>query len=177
MNGSPVRNKRTVAGAAVFVFVYVFFVPWLWPLPEVTAEIPDRADLGQDIEIPITVSAWHSNVDVYEVRFYVDYYASTAKGEEGITYPIMVLQRPPRRYRGVWGFNHITRPWSDTVTVTVPLKKTAEDKLLGPGVLSGKLDVSISYRPGYTPERLPIVDHSRQTTISVPFAITLSGNP
>ncbi|MCC6489070.1 MAG: hypothetical protein IT364_16340 [Candidatus Hydrogenedentes bacterium] len=175
MDWNSVRTRQMLIAAAVVVFVYLFFLPWVWPTPEVTAQIPERATLGQDIEIPISVFAWHSNVDVYQVRFYVDYYASTAKGEGGITYPIMVLQRPPRQYRGVWGFNHLTRPWSDTVSVTVPLKKTAEERLLGAGLLSGKLDVSISYHPGRTPRNLPTENLARQTTISVPFSITLSG--
>ncbi len=177
MNLANLQPKHIMGAVAVLIFLYVFFVPWLWPEPEVYADVPETAVLGQDLEIPITVSAWHSNVDVYQVRFYVDYQGSTARGEEGIFHPTVVLQREGQRYRGVWGWNHLTRPWSETLIVTVPLRQFAEEKLLGPGTLSGKVDVSINYHPGRTIRAPYPADHTRQAMLSVPFQMTIQDSP
>ncbi len=174
MNLSSLQPKHIVIGIVVAAFVYLFMVPWFWPLPEVDAQIPQSAVLGQDIQIPITVSAWHSNVDVSLVRFYVDYYGSTAKGEDGLFNPTPVLQREARRFVGVWGFNHLTYPWSETIYVTVPLSQFANEKLLGPGTLAGKVDVTFNYRPGHVGRYGPGYDYTQQRMLSVPFQITMT---
>jgi hypothetical protein len=174
MNLSSLQPKQIGVGIAVVAFVYLFIVPWTWPLPEVEAEVPETAALGQDIQIPITISAWHSNVDIYNVRFYTDHYGSTAHGEEGLFYPTPVLDREARRFVGVWGYNHLTYPWSETIYVTVPLSQFAQEKLLGPGILRGKVDVNFNYRPGHVGRRMAGHDYTRQTMLSVPFTITIT---
>ena len=174
MNLVALQPKHILGALGGVLAAYLIVLPWFWPLPEVSARIPESVPLGQDLEIPITLSAWHSNVDVYLVRFYVDYYGSTAKGEEGLFYPVPVLERKARRFRGAWGHNHLTRPWSETFAVTVPLRQFAEQKLLGPGMLTGKVDVSFNYHPGFV-QRMPYpVDQTRQAMLSVPFQIAVT---
>jgi len=174
MNLSSLQPKHIAIGIAAAAFLYLFFVPWAWPMPEVEAQIPQSAVLGQDIQIPITISAWHSNVDIYNVRFYVDYHGSTAHGEEGLFNPTPVFDKQGQKYIGVWGFNHLTYPWSETMYVTVPLSQFANEKLLGPGTLTGKLDVNFNYRPGHVGRYGPGHDYTRQHMASVPFQITIA---
>lgn len=174
MSLSSLEPKHIVASVLVVLFAYLFVLPFAWPVPEVAAEIPDTAVLGQDIQIPITLSAWHPNVDVYNVRFYTDYHGSTAHGEEGLFYPTPVLDREARRFVGVWGYSHLTYPWSETLYVTVPLSQFANEKMLGPGLLKGKLDVNINYRPGHVGRYGPRHDYTQQRMLSVPFEITIT---
>ncbi len=174
MNFSSLEPKHIVAGVLGVLFLYLFMLPIAWPEPEVEAEIPTSAVLGQDIQIPITISAWHSNVDIYMVRFYTDYHGSTAHGPDGLFNPTPILEREARRFVGVWGYNHLTFPWSETIYVTVPLSRFAGEGLLGPGVLKGKVDVNVNYRPGHVGRYGPGHDYTQQKMLSVPFEIAIA---
>lgn len=165
---------KAIGGVVLAVaIVYLFVLPWVVPPPRVSASIPAEVSLRNDPEIVATVRAWHGNVNVDGMRFYVDYYASTAKGPEGLFFPVMLFEgdaeqrgRSPRR-------SIFMRPWRRSLTVKLPLRDFARQRLVGPGVLEGKLDVSLSYiRPGRRPR--PLTGHlPRQVTESVPFRITV----
>jgi hypothetical protein len=174
MSFSSLEPKHIIGGIAAAIFIYLFILPIAWPLPEVEAQIPNAVMLGQDIQIPITISAWHSNVDIYNVRFYTDYHASTAHGDEGLFNPSPVLDREARRFKGVWGYSDLTYPWSETIYVTVPLSQFAKQKQLGPGILKGKVDVNFNYRPGHVGRHGPVYDYTRQQMLSVPFEISIT---
>ena len=115
-----------------------------WPAPQVTASIPDTVPLSEDLQIPIVVKAWHSNVQVGQIRFYVDYQASTAKGSKGLFDPAVLFEAAPPAAPGFFARNILTRPWSKRLEVTVPLRDFAQQELLGQGLLVGKLDVTLN---------------------------------
>ena len=161
--------KRIAFGVGIALVVYLALIPLFWPQPTVSAVIPDTVSLKQDPEMEITVRAWHSNVDVSQVRFYADFYASTAKGPNGLFDPALLLETRPREFRGFLAASPITRPWSKRITVTLPIREFTEQGLVGPGILEGKLDVTVCYA---TKGRRHMLSH--HVMESVPFRIVVN---
>lgn len=164
-----VGPKQGAAGIGAALVAYFALLPFLWPQPTAIASIPTAISLNQDTEIEITVHAWHSNVDVSQVRFYADFSTSTAKGPNGLFDPVVLLDAPPREFRGFLAASLLTRPWSKRLKVTLPLGEFAQQGLVGPGTLEGKLDVTIHFaaknRRGTS---------SRQVTEAISFRIAVS---
>ncbi|MBI5092268.1 MAG: hypothetical protein HZB26_07445 [Candidatus Hydrogenedentes bacterium] len=165
--------KRVVGGVLVVFAFYLVLPPMICPPPHATASIPETMSLREDPEFTAVVRAWHSNVNIVSVRFYVDYYASTAKGPKGLFNPTILYQGAPRDFSGLFDSSPLTYPWSKRLDLKLPLRDFAAQGLVGPGVLEGKLDISLSYlyrgerhAPGLKP---PLT----QRTQSVPFRIEI----
>jgi len=128
--------------------------------------------LADELKIDLSIFAWHRNFDVQQVRFYVDYWSSSAKGEEGLFNPVPVLEREARHFPSFFSRNPFTWPSEQRITVSVPLAEFAEKRLVGPGVLEGKIDVTFTYAPGVRGRRVPY-DATRMATQSIPFHIEI----
>jgi hypothetical protein len=118
------------------------------------------------------VSAWHRNVHAHQVRLYVDYTASTAKGANGIFYPELIVEGEATRFTGSFSRSPITWPYTETIDTKIDLGKYAAQGLLGPGELIGKVDVMFNYHPGRAGKSFGR-DRTRTATKSVPFQITI----
>ena len=164
--------KRGLAAAACAIVVYFVLFPLLWPGPTVGAVVPDEVRMNDTLPIRASVSAWHSNVHIHQVRFYVDYTATTATGPKGIFYPELIVQRDAVRYAGSFGRNPITWPFSQYVDAQLDLNKFVEQGLIGPGELIGTIDITFNYHPGRGGKTINR-DRTRTATKSVPFSITI----
>jgi hypothetical protein len=147
-----IKKPRTklIAGIALGMFYYVFVTPMFWPAPRVVTRLPTGASLDEDLPIEVVVSAWHANVEVRQVRFYVDSARSTAAhGPHGPLQPLILYRESgPRRH--VWSFwqvNRLTWPRWTRLQVVLPLPELAAQGLTRPGVLRGKVDVELDYVP------------------------------
>ena len=168
------RAKQAGGGALGIAVVYIIVVPFFWPLPDVSAVIPTEAGLQDVMKMNVAVHAWHPNVDITRVRFYVDYTNTTAKGTEGIFYPQHIIERTGKTFGGFMGRTPISMPYTQRLAAEIDLGKFADEGLLGPGELIGKLDISFNYatsRPGKSFRR----DPTRSATRSVPFRIDIHG--
>jgi hypothetical protein len=179
MLGSPPLMWRLIKGlVGLFggvLFVYLFVVPIIaWEPPVARVNLPESWPKGHDLPLQITLTAQHANFDVASIRFYVDYHGSSAKGPEGLFYPAMIFEQRPRSIRGFWQQSWLTYPHTRTLDVTAPLQSFTEQGLLGPGTLTGKVDVnyvSIERRAG---KQMPGVDRMRPGMTSVPFSMTIT---
>jgi hypothetical protein len=171
---SPARTAIIAVLAALGIYLVV--LPLFWPAPEVAASIPDTVSLSEDLQIPIVVKAWHSNVRLGQVRFYVDHSASTAKGPKGLFDPAVLLEAAPPPPMGFFARNILTRPWSKRFEVTVPLRDFAQQELLGQGLLVGKLDVTLNCPVVTLGKRAAGTPRGRTIPVmrSVPFQITVT---
>lgn len=167
------RSRLWLAVPCVVLFLYLVVSRFAWRAPSVLAEIPAEAALSQDLTCTVQLKALHGNFDVASVRFYVDFYASTAKGPKGLFNPVMVYEQRPRSILSAWSMDLFTYPHSLEFPVTVPFRDFAQQGLLGPGTLTGKLDVNyVSCQPS-PGKSMPGVDRMRPGTQSVPFTITI----
>jgi hypothetical protein len=174
MSGARQPLKALAICAGISLLGYLIVLPMLLPLPTAEADVPATASLTEDLSFEVRLSALHSNYDVAQIRFYVDFYASTAKGEKGLFNPILVFEQRPRSMNGVLAVSHLTWPHTERYTVTVPLREFATQGLVGSGTLAGKVEVTYSY---YTPRvgrRIPGADRTSQSTSSVPFSVTIT---
>lgn len=167
-------GKPVLTGIGVALFVYLFAVPIaLWRPPSVRAGLPASWPVNQDLTFTVRLNALHGNFDVVSIRFYVDHYGSTAKGPEGLFYPSVVFEQPPRAVRSFLSASHLTYPQSMDFKVTVPFREFAEQGLLGPGTLAGKVDVNyVSYEPSAA-KKFPGENRMRPGMKSVPFSIAI----
>lgn len=164
--------KRALASGGIGVIAYVVVVPLLWPEPTVAAEFPLETRMGDTLPIRVSVSAWHRNIQVHQVRFYVDYTATTAVGPKGTFYPEVPVQREAQRFVGAFARNPITWPHTEYVDTEIDLGKYIDQGLIGPGELIGKIDVTFNYHSGRGGKTLNR-DRTRTATKSVPFRITI----
>jgi len=167
-------NARLKLGVSIVGFVLVLFLipPMLWPEPDVYAAYPLKANMRDTIPIRVSLKAWHRNIDVGQVRFYVDYTQSTAVGPNGVFYPELIVQRRPRRFKGggTWP-NPFAWPYAKHVDAEVVLSKYVEKGTIGPGELIGKIDVTYSYYSSRGGKYA--MDRTRTDTKSVPFRIQI----
>ena len=166
--------KRGLFAAGSAIAVYFVLLPLFWPEPAVTAELPSEARVADVLPIRVSASAWHSNVHIHQVRFYVDYTTTTAKGPKGIFYPELIVERDAARYAGAFGRNPFTWPHTEYVDTQLDLSKYIDQGLIGPGELIGKIDVTFNYHPGRGGKTFNR-DRTRTMTKSVPFRITIHG--
>ena len=106
----------------------------------------------------------------------MDYDASTAKRPKGLFDPAVLIEGAPPSPMGFFARNMLTRPWSKRFEVTVPLRDFAQQELLGPGLLTGKLDVTLNCAVVTLGKRAPGTPRGRTTPVmlSVPFQITVT---
>ena len=157
------------------LIIYFFFVPFLWPKPKVTLEMVQEHPYNQDLEFKVPVHTWHSNYNVQSIRFYVDPVKSTAKGSKGLFYPTIVYEGKPKQFRYFMETSRITRPQSQTLTLTLPLSKYAGEDLVQSGTLSGKIDTTIYYLPYFIRYRYYGGGYRTRTEqFSVPFDLKLT---
>ncbi len=168
------KRKKTIITVVGVAFCYFGILPLFWPGPKATAELPLEHPYDEDLAIRIEVFAWHKNVRIRQVRFYVDPQQTTAHGPEG---PFLARglfhSGEPRR---MWPFSTVNRfTWarSRDLDLTLPLAQLAQEGVVGTGVVRGKLDVSIA-----TPDMLSYLAlwvgyMSRERTQQIPFTLHL----
>ena len=165
-------SKRIAYAIGCAVFGYLIVLPFFWPEPTVHAVLPAEARTTDSIPIAISLNAWHRNIDIGNVRFFVDYTATTAVGPKGTFYPEMIVERRPRQFAGSFAVNPLTWPHAERADATVALAKYIDQGLIGPGELIGKIDVTFNYASGRGGRRA-FGDRTITTTKSVPFRITI----
>ena len=170
-------NRKVVITLVCVAFLYFGVLPFFWPRPEVTTELPQEHPYDEDLSIKIRVFSWHKNVRIRQVRFYVDYKQTTAHGPERPFHPMRLFHsgEPPRRWP-FFAVNRLTWPRSKELKLTLPLTRLAQEGGVRSGVVQGKLDVSIATpvipsglalwlgymtieRTLHTPFTLRLVDH------------------
>lgn len=166
--------KPIIALVASILIGYFIVLPLFWGPPSVEAKIPGSAPLSQDLTFDVVLSANHKNFHVTNVRFYVDYYESTAKGPEGLFNPAIVYEQTAAPKRGFFRTSLFTWPHSRKLHVTVPFEQFAAEGLLGPGRLSGKVDVNCTYSQITPYDRVGGGSDWRQHTVSAPFRIQIT---
>lgn len=166
------RWSRTGTGIALGALGYLAILPMLWPEPTVEVTFPAEARMSETIPIGVSLRAWHRNIDIGNVRFYVDYTATTAVGPKGTFYPETIVERTARRFAGPFARNPITFPHTVRADGEVALGKYIEQGLIGPGDLVGKVDVTFNYCSGRG-GRYATRDRTRTATQSVPFRIAV----
>ncbi len=169
--GKHTKILITLFGVA---FLYFGIVPLLWPRPIATAELPHEHPYDEDLVISVRVTAWHKNVSIREVRFYVDYQQTTAHGPEGPFHATRLFHigKPPRRWP-YYTLNRFTWPRSSKLDLTLPLRELAQEGVVKSGVVRGKLDISIA-TPAMPGNLSPWLGYmSRERTQQIPFSIQL----
>jgi hypothetical protein len=169
-----IRNKARLAGVLLTVFLlYWGLLPWFWPEPKLSVEMPAQATLDADVPIRITLRAWHPNFKFMSVRFYVDHTRTDAEGPDGLFYPQMLYQsgEPTGRWP-VRSVNRFSWPRQRTLEVSLPLKELAAQGLAGPGTIHGKIDVTINYPDVIQRYASAFGGYSARTrTLSEPFQL------
>lgn len=166
------RIKGILGGVGFAILAYVAIVPMFWPEPTVDAVFPSEAGMRETLPIRVSLHAWHRNIDIGNVRFYVDYTATTAVGPKGTFHPELIIERRPRRFVGPFARNPLTFPYAQWFDAEVDLEKYVEQGLIGPGELIGKIDVTFNYISGRG-GRYATSDRTRTATKSVPFRIAI----
>ncbi len=139
------RYKKITITFVCVAFCYFGLLPLFWPRPKATAEFPQEHPYDADLGIKIEVYAWHKNVKIREVRFYVDYQQTTAHGPEGPFYARTLFHsgKPPHRW-SFFAVNRFTWARSRELDLTLPLAQLAQEGVVKNGVVRGKLDVSVA---------------------------------
>jgi hypothetical protein len=145
MNGM----KQIGGVVSIILLGYVIVLPMLWSAMPPTAEvnIPAEWPHDQDMPLQVDVSALHPNYTVVDIRFYVDNPRTSLEGAEEPFYAVSLLQRPSKPFSMMNPLRRLTYPTGETIAVTVPFARLAGEKVTGPGVVVGTLDIQIDH-PG-----------------------------
>lgn len=172
------QRRRNIIWGLVFLgppTLYLGIIPrYFWPIPKVQVEIPKDQPLREDLSLDLTVSGWHSNFRIHNVRFYVDASKTSAHAEGK---PLLATtlyndgKAPTSMSYG--GVSRVTWPHDEKMRLTVPLKTWAEEERTIPGLLVGKLDVEISYPQMHGRLNFWLGYSMVRRRISVPFSIRL----
>ncbi|NUN95065.1 MAG: hypothetical protein HUU16_02725 [Candidatus Omnitrophica bacterium] len=169
------RIKKWLLPPLILFVFYFAIVPGFWPRPKVEVRMPRTHPFNRDLEVLIGVRAWHSNLRVVQVRFYVDHYKTTAHGLSG-SLDTLHLYADDRSLPHVWhNLDRFTRPYSVRRKEKVPLSDLASEGKVQAGRVVGKVDVLLAYVPrtsrgNRTWNREYAV---RTETFSVPFDLSL----
>jgi hypothetical protein len=71
----------------LLLILYWELLPVLWPSPVIAVGVPTSASLDEDVPVRVVVSAWHANVRIVRVQFYLDPLPSTAAARAGSSIP------------------------------------------------------------------------------------------
>jgi hypothetical protein len=168
------QAKRLLLIGILSLGLYLVVVPFFWPPPAAQVTIPKESAFNQDLHIDATVSAWHSNFVVVGVRFYVDFQKTTAHGPKGSLDTLSLYEGEGPPDWTFWNLNRLTWPCSEHLNLKVPLSELAAAGLVQPGVVVGKVDVSIAYRPGFNrTAKYSMTVRSIPIDLSFPFEIQL----
>ena len=168
------RYKKITITFVCVAFCYFGLLPLFWPRPKATAEFPQEHPYDADLGIKIEVYAWHKNVKIREVRFYVDYQQTTAHGPEGPFHARSLFHsREPRHRWPYFRLNRFTWPRSRELDLTLPLAQLAQKGVVKAGVVRGKLDVSIATPDMPGPLAMWLGYMTFERTQQIPFTLYL----
>ncbi|MBN4053185.1 hypothetical protein JYT92_00375 [bacterium AH-315-L15] len=167
-------NKKVIITFVCVAFCYFGILPLFWPSPKIRVELPHEHPYDEDLGIKIKVYAWHKNVKIRQVRFYVDNQQTTAHGPGGPFYPINLFHSGKQVHR--WPFfavNRFTWARSRKLDISLPLTQLAQKGVVKTGVVRGKLDISIATPE--MPDNLAIwLGYlTRERTQQIPFTLLL----
>ena len=171
------RKKASLWGLIMLgpPVLYLGIIPtYFWPVPTVQIEIPKGQPLQQDLSLDLTVSAWHENFSIHNVRFYIDPSTTSAHadGKPLLATTLYNDGKPPTSI-SFGGVSRITWPHDEKLSLTVPLQQWAKEQRTKPGLLVGKLDIEISYPQMHGRLNFWLGYSSVRKRISVPFSIRL----
>ncbi len=174
-----IQRKRNIIWGLILLgppSLYLGILPkFFWSVPTVFVEIPKTQPLHEDLSLDLTVSAWHSNFDIHNVRFYVDPVQTSANAEgKPLLATTLYNDGKSPRSMGYGAVSRVTWPHDKKLHLTVPLKRWANEQRTQAGQLVGKLDVEVRYPQmhgrinrwfgGYS---------SARKRMSIPFSIRL----
>lgn len=169
-----VQKKRLIWVIAIVVWLYFMFLPFFWPTPRAKVSMATEALFDRDLEIRVAVSAWHSNVVIDQVRFYVDRSTTTAHGPKGPLYPVVLHNAPNRRHLWpFWEINRLTWPRSQVLTFTLPLRRLSQEQVVTRGIVRGTLNVTVSFPMPSEPLALWLGYTSVSRGVNWPFELQL----
>ncbi|MDP3981165.1 MAG: hypothetical protein Q8Q33_07130 [Chlamydiota bacterium] len=169
-----VINRRVLLLVLVLALIYLFSIPEFWPQPKCQILMPDKHALSQDLPVPILIQAWHSNVNIAEIRFYPDNHTSEAIDKKPF-YPVILYRKENKKDWKYWDVNTLSWPQEKSITIDLPFSEWAKDHTLKSGLLIGTLDITLNYpivrRSSYYPG---LGYRAQETTKRHPFQIILS---
>ena len=98
------------------------------------------AALNRNLEIALSLHSWSGNAHLVSVRFYPDPLRTTA-GQS--LYPLVLYQAPRIGSLSYWHLSRLTYPRTRTFRLAFPLARLAQQAVVGPGVINGKIDAEI----------------------------------
>ena len=139
--------KKAVTAFFVVVFVYFLGIPLFWGawVPSAMANLPEAWPHDRDLPVQISVRSVHGNVEVSQVRVYVDHTQTRLEGPEQAPYPFLILDKAPRQTWSAFSANRFTYPRTQTLELVIPFARMAGEEQVGPGVFAGNLDIRIDY--------------------------------
>ena len=158
--GLKYDSTRLIFFIVALAAVYLVVLPGNWPEPRITADVPDAATLAQDLQIEVTVKAWHGNFSLRQVSFAVSSAGSTALTSGLPFVPVNIYDRPKTKSWSVGLAARATWPRTRRFRLTVPLRQLALDSVVTAGELRGTVDA--------------VVDHTRVTMSAGYPALTLT---
>jgi hypothetical protein len=166
-------NKSRLAALLLCVFLFYWGLVPVWlPPPALSVDMPAETPVDRNLPIRIHLNAWHSNFEVVQVRFYSDYGKSDVDGPKGPFYP-QVLYQLNEEVR--WPFTKINRfafPRHRGLDVVLPLAKLHADRVVKPGTVHGKIDVTLAYPDLHTRTFKPMGERTnRSRMLSQPIKI------
>ncbi|MBN1518096.1 hypothetical protein JXA32_16160 [Candidatus Sumerlaeota bacterium] len=155
-------------GIAILIFVIIYFgvLPMFWPKPAVEVVCPSQFNIGEDLEVTVSMSAWHPMFHINQIRFYPDLYKSSALSASDPLYAMLPYSAPPKRYGHGDMLKRFTWPVTRVKTVTVPLSGKDVAGKIQPGEITGKFDVNFTYA-NYVMRLIS----TRESSVSIPFTI------
>ena len=131
--------------------------------------------MNADVAVQVEVSACHANAHLCQVRFYVDNWQSTAVGPSGPLYAVILYEDSARPKWGYWRIKRWSWPHTWRRRFAVPLRRLARQGLVQPGVLRGKVDVTVCYPDVTRYGHLPNWAYPSCSTMqSTPFTLELA---
>jgi len=125
--------------------IYWEWLPVLWPSPVIAVGVPTSAALDEDLPVRVVVSAWHANVRIVRVQFYLHAIPSTAVGPRWLFDPVLLYNDRQLSWWPYWSLSHLTWPRRFEVVRAVPLREMGQAGWVGPGVIRGMINVTVEY--------------------------------
>lgn len=134
--------KSWLVRLSILSVLLILSIPNLLSAPTVKIDLPKEARFGEDLRANVLASAWHYKFEINQV----DLEITAADGSP--SQAILVHKHPGGLF---WwqstGFFLPFWPSSKMLTLDLPLKKLSQERVVQPGILKGKLEVTIVYRP------------------------------
>ena len=94
--------------------------------------------------VTVVVSSWHANYKITSVRVVADPQKTRFEKVNTPFYPVFLLNEKRPRYWSRFKLNPFTYPRKCYIELALPLKALSSESKVGPGTLSGNIDVEIS---------------------------------